>query len=101
MTATEAECLRLAIKARAEQYPTSLEDDVREPITVAPESGYQSKERRYAMAKMVRIGEKKILRAAEQALAGLVTQLGGVNNGLGKRAMEDDTDMQGKRQRIK
>lgn len=100
MTATDAECLRLAVKARTEQYPTSLEDDIHEPITISPGAEYLSKERRYAMAKAVRIGEKKILRAAEQALTALVAQLGGIN-GAGKRAPEDEADARGKRQRTR
>jgi SET domain-containing protein 6 len=98
MTAADAGCLRLIVKARIEQYPTSLEDDLREPITVSLNSAELSKERRYAMAKMVRIGEKKILRDAEQALTSLVMRLGGTN-GAGKRAAENGADAGGKRQR--
>jgi SET domain-containing protein 6 len=100
ITPTDMECLRRVVKARAEQYATSLEDDTREPVTVSPGCGPFSKEGRYAVAKLVSIGEKRILRAAEEALARMVEQTSGAN-GAGKREREDDNDAQGKRQRMK
>ncbi|KAF2747743.1 SET domain-containing protein [Sporormia fimetaria CBS 119925] len=99
MTATDAECLRRIVKARTEQYPTSLEQDLSEPVRAPTTGPYMSKERRYAMARLVRIGEKKILRSAEEALAGIVNQLS--SNGAGKRGRQDNLDVSDRRQKAR
>lgn len=91
----DLECLRRAVKARAAQYPTSLEEDTREPVTVSPGCGPFSKEGRYAVAKLVRIGEKKLLRAAEEALTSKLAQ----TNSAGKRGRDEESGAHGKRQR--
>jgi SET domain-containing protein 6 len=100
ITASVAECLRLIVRKRAEQYHMSLEQDLSEPIAVSPASDCFSKERRYAMAKSVRIGEKKILRAAEEALTTQLERLSG-SNGVAKRGREDGSGASGKRQRMR
>jgi SET domain-containing protein 6 len=54
-----------------------------------PASGeYGSKQRRYAMAKAVRIGEKTILRQAEEALTEMVQR----NSCVQKRQREVDEE---------
>lgn len=100
MTATDAEFLQRLVRARAEQYGTTLEEDLSASNAVAPQSDSFSKERRYAMARAVRIGEKKILRAAEETLGKLVQQLGG-SNGAEKRKMENGSGGPGKKLRSK
>ncbi|KAF2181648.1 SET domain-containing protein [Zopfia rhizophila CBS 207.26] len=77
-----AQLLHTMVKARIAQYATSLEADTSESTTIPLTGSYSSRERRYAMAKLVRIGEKVILRDAEKALADLIEELGAGNDGL-------------------
>jgi SET domain-containing protein 6 len=93
ITSTDISCLLQVIKARAQQYATSLEEDFRQ--LVPPSGDLVSKERRYAMAKQVRIGEKNILRIAEAALE----SLSGQSNGVAKRLGEEGNGAASKRQR--
>ncbi|KAJ4353085.1 Ribosomal lysine N-methyltransferase 4 [Ascochyta clinopodiicola] len=95
MTSKGTEFLRKLVQARLTQYPTSLDDDTR--ITIETPRG--SRERRFAMARAVRIGEKRLLMQVEEALADTLT------GGTSKRSREvdeqGDVDMggTGKRQR--
>ena len=95
-TPTVIECLRNIVKARLEQYKTSLEDD----LTATEDVPSTLKELRYAMAKHVRIGEKRILSNAEAALARMVQELGG-RNGTEKRANGDAGGPSRKKQKTK
>lgn len=96
----DLECLRRTVKERMVQYATSLEEDTCEPVTVSPGCGPFSKEGRYAVAKLVRIGEKRLLRAAEEALTNKLAQSNGAN-GAGKRERDEESGAHGKRQRMK
>ncbi|KAF2659072.1 SET domain-containing protein [Lophiostoma macrostomum CBS 122681] len=70
------DCLLKIVKARLEQYKTFLEDD----IAATDDFPTTQKELRYAMAKHVRIGEKRILTSAGAALARMAQELGGTNS---------------------
>lgn len=100
VTTTDAKCLRLIVQERAKQYPTSLDEDLREPIRVPSTTAYISKDRRIAMAKSVRIGEKKILRTADEALRRLVEKLD-ITDGTGKRGAAEANGATGKKQRVR
>lgn len=88
MTKEGAEFLYRAIHARLKQYRTSLDDDLRAFAGVPSAGDFASKERRFAMARAVRIGEKRLLEQVERALAEKITQWAGVS----KRAREVDEE---------
>lgn len=69
MTSKGADILHKLVQTRLAQYSTSLDDDVRDFSGVPNVGGSGSKERRFAMAKAVRIGEKRLLKQVEEALA--------------------------------
>jgi SET domain-containing protein 6 len=69
MTSKGAGFLHKLVQTRLAQYSTSLDDDVRDFSGVPNVGGSGSKERRFAMAKAVRIGEKRLLKQVEEALA--------------------------------
>ncbi|KAF1933619.1 SET domain-containing protein [Didymella exigua CBS 183.55] len=69
MTSKGGALLHRLIQTRLAQYNTSLDDDVRNSPDVPGVGGPGSKERRFAMAKAVRIGEKRLLKQVEEALA--------------------------------
>lgn len=96
----EAQCLLSIIKARAEQYATSLEDDTRDPVAVPSITEYTAKERRYAMARVVRIGEKKILKAASEALTRLI-EAQADSSGADKRSAESPQGALSKKQKVR
>lgn len=78
MTSKGTEFLLKLVQTRISQYATTLDDDVKTfggGVPTVGESG--SKERRYAMAKAVRIGEKTLLRQAEEHLMEMVARDGG------------------------
>jgi SET domain-containing protein 6 len=69
MTSKGADLLHRIVQARIAQYNTSLKEDA-QSVNGAPSTGEGTlSERRYAMAKAVRIGEKQLLDQAENALA--------------------------------
>jgi SET domain-containing protein 6 len=88
LTPRGAEFLLKAVQVRLSQYATTLEDDVKTFDGVPASGEYGSKQRRYAMAKAVRIGEKAILRQAGEALAEMVQR----NSGVQKRQREVDEE---------
>ena len=95
------EFLQRLVQDRARQYPTTLEDDLAQSAPVPMSGAYASKERRYAMARAVRIGEKKILKEAERALSVLVSEGKGVSGVLKRAAEDEDADEgSGKRMRV-
>lgn len=87
-----AELLHKIVQARSAQYTTTLEEDAQSSSGVPPVGEGTSKERRYAMAKAVRIGEKQLLREAENALAELMAREGGASKR--QRAMDDEGDVE-------
>jgi SET domain-containing protein 6 len=74
MTSKGATFLHRLVQTRLAQYGTSLDDDVREFPGVSDLGGPGSKERRFAMAKAVRIGEKSLLKQVEEVLAEKLTR---------------------------
>jgi SET domain-containing protein 6 len=87
-----AELLHKIVQARSAQYTTTLEEDAQSSSGVPPVGEGTSKERRYAMAKAVRIGEKQLLRQAENALAELMAREGGASKR--QRAVDDEGDVE-------
>ena len=101
MTSKGAEFLYRLIQMRLTHYATSLNDDVRD-FTAAPSvGGHGSKERRFAMAKSVRIGEKRLLKQVEEALAEKFAREGSAPKRAREVDEEGDVEMggTGKKQR--
>lgn len=92
ITSKGAELLHSIVKTRLSQYATSLEDDVQTLETVSAGGSVASKERRIAMAKAIRIGEKKLLRQAEEALTELIAREGGAPKR--QREVDDEGDVE-------
>lgn len=91
-----SQCVALLLKiveARIAQYATTLEEDLQtssssnEDVVVAVDE--KKKKHRYAMAKAVRVGEKKILKNARDALAEKIAREGG---GPAKRSRDIDAE---------
>lgn len=100
ITAKGAEFLHRLVQVRLQQYPTTLGEDIGAISGASLTGEATSKERRYAIAKQVRIGEKKILKQAEEALEQLGRALA-ADNGAAKRPAEDEEARQGKKQRAR
>lgn len=87
ITAKGAEFLHRLVQVRLQQYSTTLEEDI--SAAGQPTGEVTSKERRYAVAKQVRVGEKKILKQTEDALEQMGRDL--INtNGSSKRQVEEE-----------
>ncbi|KAF2999311.1 hypothetical protein E8E13_004853 [Curvularia kusanoi] len=101
MTGSGAEFLHKLIQTRLSQYSTSLEDDVRNDTGVPSVAGHDVKERRFAMAKAVRIGEKRLLKQVEEALAEKLSREGNTTKRAREVDEEGDVEMggTGKKQR--
>lgn len=89
ITGKGAEALHKLVQARAAQYDTSFEQDLQSPKLVAPAA--TNKEYRYAMAREVRMGEKKLLKQAEDALAEIIARVGISKR---SRAVDDEGDVE-------
>ncbi|KAF2680571.1 SET domain-containing protein [Lentithecium fluviatile CBS 122367] len=95
MSAKGADFLHKLVRARIQQYPTNLEEDMR---SANGEAGHSTlKERRFATAKCVRVGEKKILQVAKKALAELAKEEAHTSAGMKRQAEEMELGS-GKRQ---
>ena len=101
MTNKGVEFILKIVQTRLAQYATSLDDDIRTFNGVPSICGHGSKERRFAMAKAVRIGEKRLLKQVEEALARRLSQEGGVSKRQREVDEEGDVEMggTGKKQR--
>ncbi|KAF3038077.1 hypothetical protein E8E12_001586 [Didymella heteroderae] len=95
MTSKGAEFLHRLMQIRLAQYGTSLDDDVRDFSGVPSVNGSGSKERRIAMAKAVRIGEKRLLKQVEEALAEKLAREGVVTKRPREIDEEGDVEMGG------
>ncbi|KAF1837820.1 RuBisCO-cytochrome methylase [Decorospora gaudefroyi] len=96
MTGKDAEILCTIVRARMAQYATSLEVDLRRLEEVPAEDAATPKQRHYAMAKAVRIGEKKLLAQAEDALVEKMARDGGATTKRQRDVDEEgDVDMGG------
>jgi SET domain-containing protein 6 len=100
ITARGARILHGFIQEVSTSWPTTLEQDLADLVPASLNGQAGLKEHRYAMAKLVRIGEKKILRDAEQALFALTEELER-SNGATKRPREEEDDESGKKQRAR
>lgn len=89
ITSKGAEVLHKLVQARAAQYGTTLEQDIQNLKLTAPAA--TNKEHRYMMARQVRIGEKKLLKQAEEALSELMAR-GSVSKR--SRAVDDEGDVE-------
>jgi SET domain-containing protein 6 len=101
MTSKGIEFLHRLVQTRLSQYATSLEHDNLAFDGVPSIGGQTSKERRYAMAKAVRIGEKRLLKQVEEALAEKMSRDGGTSKRQREVDEEGDVEMggTGKKQR--
>ncbi|KAF2733543.1 SET domain-containing protein [Polyplosphaeria fusca] len=95
---TVARLLVSVIRAHAIQYASTLEQDTAELGACPPYSELTGSHRRRGMARAVRMGEKRILKAAEEALAVLAQESGSVN-GTAKRSAESASGGLEKRQK--
>jgi SET domain-containing protein 6 len=103
ITAKGVEFLHRLVQVRLQQYRTSLGEDMSAANGASLTGEATSKERRYAIAKQVRIGEKRILTQTEEALEQLGRDLM-TANGSAKRPAEKEEEEQagqGKRQRAR
>jgi SET domain-containing protein 6 len=87
-----AEFLHKLVQARTAQYTTTLEGDTQSVIGVPPVGAATAKERRFAMAKAIRIGEKHLLRQVEESLAEMMARQGGVSKR--QRVVDDEGDIE-------
>jgi SET domain-containing protein 6 len=92
ITSKGAEFLHKLVQVRISQYATSLEEDTASMNGVPPVGNTIPKERRFAMAKAVRIGEKQLLKQAQDALAELMARGGNVSKR--QRATDDEGDVE-------
>jgi SET domain-containing protein 6 len=102
-TARGAEFLHRLVQVRLQQYRTTLGEDMSAANGASLTGKVTSKERRYSMAKQVRIGEKRILTQTEEVLEQLGRELM-TANGSAKRPAEEEAEAdvgQGKRQRAR
>lgn len=95
MTDRAAEFLHALMQTRLEQYATSLDDDVRESVGASSAGGHTSQDRRIAMAKAIRMGEKKLLVQAKEALAAKLAKDGGATKRAREVDEEGDVEMSG------
>jgi SET domain-containing protein 6 len=95
ITSKGAEFLHKLVQVRLSQYATTLEDDLKSMNGVPPIGNTGPKERRFAMAKAVRIGEKQLLRRAQDALAEIMARGGNVTKRSRTTDDEGDVEMGG------
>lgn len=91
ITSKGAELLHKLVQARIAQYATTLQEDVQSTKEVPPIGDADPKERRSAMARAVRIGEKQLLKQTRDALAELMTR-GSVSKR--HRTVDDEGDVE-------
>jgi SET domain-containing protein 6 len=92
ITSKGAELLHKIVRARTAQYTTTLEQDIQSLNGVPAPGERTAKERRYAMAKAVRVGEKQLLQQTEHGLAEIMTRDGGASKR--QRAVDDEGDVE-------
>jgi SET domain-containing protein 6 len=92
MTSKGAQLLHKIVHARIAQYSTSLQEDAQSLNGVPPAGEGTLKERRYAMAKAVRVGEKHLLHQAESALAEHLARAGAAPKR--QRSVDDEGDVE-------
>ncbi|KAI4912956.1 hypothetical protein J4E85_010931 [Alternaria conjuncta] len=93
ITSKGAEALQKIVQARIAQYATSLEDDLKTFGQVPPVDAASPKQRRLAMAKAVRIGEKQLLAQTKDALVERIARDGGAA-AKRQRAVDEEGDVE-------
>lgn len=94
-TAEGIKLLHKLIHARIAQYATSLDQDLQQSTAAVNSADIEAKERRIAMARAVRIGEKKLLVQTEDALAERLAREGVVSKRQRSVDEEGDVEMGG------
>jgi SET domain-containing protein 6 len=92
MTSNGAEFLHKLVQARIAQYATTLEEDIQSVNAIPPVGDATTKQRRFAMAKAVRIGEKQLLRQTEESLAEMMARRGSISKR--QRTVDDEGDVE-------
>jgi SET domain-containing protein 6 len=93
ITSKGAEVLQKIVQARIAQYATSLEEDLKTFGEIPPVQTASPKQRRFAMAKAVRIGEKQLLVQTRDALAEKIARDGGAA-AKRQRAVDEEGDVE-------
>jgi SET domain-containing protein 6 len=94
MTSKGAELLLKIIHARIAQYATTLEEDLKTFGEVPAIDAAAPKQRRFAMAKAVRIGEKQLLALTKDALAEKIARDGGAAVAKRERGVDEEGDVE-------
>jgi SET domain-containing protein 6 len=94
ITSKGAELLLKIVQTRIAQYATTLEDDLRTFGEVPPVEAVSPKQRRFAMAKAVRIGEKQLLALTKDALAEKIARDGGAAAAKRQRGVDEEGDVE-------
>jgi SET domain-containing protein 6 len=92
MTSNGTEFLHKLVQARIAQYATTLEEDIQSVNAIPPVGDATTKQRRFAMAKAVRIGEKQLLRQTEESLAEMMARRGSISKR--QRTVDDEGDVE-------
>jgi SET domain-containing protein 6 len=92
MTSNGAEFVHKLVQARIAQYATTLEEDIQSVNAIPPVGDATTKQRRFAMAKAVRIGEKQLLRQTEESLAEMMARRGSISKR--QRTVDDEGDIE-------
>jgi SET domain-containing protein 6 len=92
MTSNGAEFLHKLVQARTAQYATTLEEDIQSVNAIPPVGDATTKQRRFAIAKAVRIGEKQLLRQTEESLAEMMARRGSISKR--QRTVDDEGDVE-------
>ncbi|CAN9140832.1 unnamed protein product [Alternaria alternata] len=92
--AKRAELLLQIIQARIAQYATTLEQDLQTFGEVPPAGTTSPEQRRFAMAKAVRIGEKQLLTNTKDALAEKIARDGGAAMAKRQRGVDEEGDVE-------
>ncbi|KAF2854365.1 SET domain-containing protein [Plenodomus tracheiphilus IPT5] len=95
MTTKGAELLHKILQARLAQYTTTLEEDLRQSFDAPGDMQSPVTKHRCAMAKAVRVGEKRLLKQAEEALAETMTRAGLTSKRQREVDEEGDVEMGG------
>jgi SET domain-containing protein 6 len=94
ITSQGAELLLQIIQARIAQYATTLEQDLQTFGEVPPAGTTSPKQRRFAMAKAVRIGEKQLLTNTKDALTEKIARDGGAAMAKRQRVVDEEGDVE-------
>ena len=98
LTAKGARIIHGLIQSRMSEYTIASNQDIQDASSILLTRQMSQKERRYTMAKIVRMGEIKILRQAEEALITFFQEKER-SGGVSKRQAEEESQSSGKKKR--